>query len=187
MSDENLFDFFLNWLDADRRQAEIKYEDIRRRLITLLEIRGCTPAEDLASEAIIRFVQRLPAIIEATPKADPYLYTVAHNIYIDTLDDQFFPLPDDISERPQPRGDADEEEERLNKCLDGCLDELEAGTRRLVLAYYRWDKRTKKRFRKKVAKLLGISANALSLRVFKARRVLEACIEDCMGLHSTRK
>lgn len=187
MSDEDPFDFFLNWLDPDRDQAEKKYGDIRRRLIAMLELRGCTPAEDLASEAIYRFVRRLPAIAQATAEAIPYLYTVAHNLYLDTLDEQFFPLPDDASELPQHNTATDEEKEQFHQCLDRCVDELEGGTRKVVLAYYRWDKGAKIRFRKRLARVLGISRNALGIKIFNIRATLQACIESCMNLPSGRK
>jgi len=181
MSDEELFDFFLNWLDSDRDLAEKKFADIWRRLVMTLELRGCTPAEDLASDALYRFVRRLPSIAQDTVEPIPYLYTVARNLYIDLLDEQFLPLPDNLSELPQPDKASVEGKEELHKCLDHCLDKLEPGLRRIVLAYYRWDKSAKIKFHKRLAKVLGISVNALRIRVYRARIELQTCIEDCMG------
>lgn len=195
MSDDP-YDFFLRWLDPDRNLAEKKYEDIRRRLLTLIELRGWAPAEDLASDAIDRFVHRLPAIVEKTKEPIPYLSVVAHNIYIDSLDDNIHtdslddvsePLPPGVTGMAQPDGAVTEEVEMAHKCLDACLDELEPAKRRLVVAYYRWDEGGQIRFRRRLARLLGISRNALRIRVFNIRASLGACIENCLERHARRK
>jgi hypothetical protein len=60
---EESFDLFLSWLSEDREVAGRKYEDIRRRLITILECRRCTQPEEIADEALNRFIRRLPELI----------------------------------------------------------------------------------------------------------------------------
>jgi hypothetical protein len=44
---QEAFDALLDWLDPDREQAGIKYEQIRLRLIKIFTGRGCSDAEDL--------------------------------------------------------------------------------------------------------------------------------------------
>jgi DNA-directed RNA polymerase specialized sigma24 family protein len=181
--DEDPFDLFLSLLSPDRGTAERKFKDIRRRLVVMLDCRGCTCSEDLADEAILRFVRRLPNM-EQPFTGDPisYLYTVAYNLYLDYVQGQFLPLPDDFSEVPQPDEEAVKIKERLHQCLDACLGRMDSKSRELVLDYYRLEKRTKIDFRKSLARGLGISVNALRIRLHNIRGALEECIEECLGL-----
>jgi RNA polymerase sigma factor (sigma-70 family) len=181
--DEDPFDLFLSLLSSDRDTAEKKFKDLRRRLVVMLDCRGCTCSEDLADEAILRFVQRLPNMNPPyTGDPLPYLYTVANNLYIDYLKGQFPPLPDDFSEIPQPVEDDVKNKERLHACLDVCLDRMDPKSRELVLDYYRLEKQTRIDLRKSLALGLGISVNALRIRLFNIRSALEECIEECLGL-----
>ena len=51
---QEAFDALLKWLDSDREQAAMKYEEIRKRLIKIFTGRDCVEAEDLADETINR-------------------------------------------------------------------------------------------------------------------------------------
>jgi RNA polymerase sigma factor (sigma-70 family) len=181
--DEDPFDLFLSLLSPDRDVAEKKFKDIQRRLVIMLDCRGCTCSEDLADEAILRFVRRLPDM-DPPFTGDPisYLYTVAYNLYLDYVQKQFLPLPDDFSEVPQPDEDAARVKERLHQCLDACLGRMDSKSRELVLDYYRLEKQTKIDFRKSLARGLGISVNAMRIRLHNIRGALEGCIEECLGL-----
>ncbi|MET0623267.1 MAG: hypothetical protein ABW250_09830 [Pyrinomonadaceae bacterium] len=181
--DEDPFDLFLSLLSFDRDTAEKKFKDIRRRLVVMLDCRGCTCSEDLADEAILRFVRRLPNMDPPfTGDPLPYLYTVANNLHIDYAQKQFLPLPDDFSEVPQPDEDDVKNKERLHECLDACLDRMDPKSRELVFDYYRLEKQTKIDLRKSLALGLGISVNALRIKLFNIRSALEECIEVCLGL-----
>ena len=181
--DEDPFTLFLALLSPDRDVAEKKFRDTRRRLVVMLDLRGCPCSEDLADEAIFRFIRQLPALADRlTGGPLPYLYTVAYNLYLDHLQGRFVPLPDDASELPQPVEDPEGDKERLHECLDRCLDEIDPKSRELVLDYYRLDKQAKIDFRKTLAARLGISDNALRIRLHHIRGALGKCIEECMGL-----
>lgn len=180
---EQPFNFFLSSLSSDRDTAEKKLKDIRRRLVIMLDCRGCTCSEDLADEAMLCFAHRLPKM--DPPFAGdviPYLYTVAYNLYLDYIKKQFLPLPDDVMELPAPDEDAVNTKEQLYKCLDACLDSMDLKRRELVLDYYRLEKQSKIDFRKSLARELGISVNALRIRLHNIRADLEKCIEQCLGL-----
>jgi RNA polymerase sigma factor (sigma-70 family) len=173
---EQPFNFFLSSLSSDRDTAEKKLKDIRRRLVIMLDCRGCTCSEDLAHEAMLRFAHRLPNM--DPPFAGdviPYLYTVAYNLYLEYIEKQFLPLPDDFTEISQPDDDAVKAKEQLHKCLDTCLDGMDPKGRELVLDYYRLEKQSKIDFRKLLAQELGISVNALRIRLHNIR-------EQCLGL-----
>ena len=59
---QEAFDALLDWLDSDREQAGIKYEQIRSRLIKIFTGRGCIGPEDLADETINRVTRKLKEI-----------------------------------------------------------------------------------------------------------------------------
>ena len=177
---EESFNLFLSWLSLDRETAGRKYEDIRRRVIFMLECRGCTDAEDAADEAFNRFIRRLPELME-TYKGDPYPYilVVARNIQHEREKKQAVPLPENINEL---RADSVGEVEQLvQDCLDKCLGQLDIKNRDLLLDYYLNDKQEKIDFRKRLAKQLGIALNALRLRVHRIRSTVHACMDDCLG------
>ena len=180
---EQPFNFFLSLLSSDRDTAEKKLKDIRRRLVIMLDCRGCHCSEDLAHEAIVLFAHRLPKM--DPPFAGdviPYLYTVAYNLYLDYEKKRFLPLPDDFTEIPQPDEDAVKTKEQLHQCLDKCLDRMDPRSRDLVLDYYRLEKQNKIDLRKLLAEELGISVNALRIKLHNLRAGLEKCIEQCLGL-----
>ena len=180
---EQPFNFFLSTLSSDPDTAEKKLIDIRRRLVIMLDCRACTCSEDLADEAMLRFAHRLPKM-DPPFEGDviPYLYTVAYNLYLDYINKQFLPLPDDVTELPAPDENAINIKEQVYKCLDACLDGMDPKSRELVLEYYRLDKQNKIDLRKSLAGKLDISVNALRIRLHKIRANLEKCIERCLGL-----
>jgi len=182
--DENPFQFFLLWLSSDQEAAEKKLKDIRRRLIVLLDMRGCTVSEDLADESLLRFVRRLPMMVNSFKTDDPipYLYTTAYHLHLEQLQKQFMPLPDNVLELPQPDLGADLAEDQLHECLDRCLSGMKQEEREIVLAYYDWEKPAKIEFRKTLAQQLGMSANALRIKIYHIRNALQACIEECLGV-----
>jgi hypothetical protein len=84
--DARSFDALLQFLDADRELAGIRYEQIRKRLIRLFEWRGANEPENLADEAIDRVSRRLSEGIELR-SSDPFGYFagVAHLVYKEEL------------------------------------------------------------------------------------------------------
>jgi DNA-directed RNA polymerase specialized sigma24 family protein len=183
--DVDPFELFLSWLNPDRGAAEIKYNHIRRRLIVLLDLRGYPFSEDVADEAIHRFIRRLPALADSFTTKDPipYLYTTAYHVHLEQNRRKSLPLPDDVSELAQPEAEEEDvEEERLHQCLDKCLGGMDEEGRETALAYYQWERREKIECRKALAKRMGISTNALRIKVYHIRNVLQACIEECLGL-----
>ncbi len=180
---EESFNLFLSWLSVDRDAAGRKYEDIRRRLILILECRGSTQADSIADEAINRFIRRLPELIE-TYKGDPfpYILVIARNVQHERDKKPTLPLPDNVDElADDPPPEPDELKELIHDCLDKCLSTLETKNRDLLLDYYLNDKQEKIDFRKKLASQLGIAVSALRLRVHRLRCNVHGCMENCLG------
>jgi DNA-directed RNA polymerase specialized sigma24 family protein len=175
---EEAFNLFLSWLDNDQETAGKKYEGIRHRLIVMFDSRGCAQSEDLADETINRFIRRLPAIIDSIKDPIPYLHVVASNLYLEYIQKQSLPLPENHSEKTLSADD--DNTERVHECLDKCLSKLESKDRALVLDYYQKDKQAKIDFRKELARRWGLTANALRIKVHNIRTALHKCINDCL-------
>lgn len=179
---EESFNLFLSWLSTDREAAGRKYEDIRRRLIVILECRACFQPEDVADEAITRFIRRLPELIN-TYSGDPfpYILVIARNVQHEKDKKQPLPLPENLVELPAEPAEVDDVVDRIHECLEQCLSKLEPKNRNLLMDYYQNDKQDKIDFRKTLAKQLGIAANALRLRVHRLRTNLQTCLNNCLG------
>src|ERR1044071_2085308 len=88
------FNSLLDWLDPDREQAGIKYEDIRRRLIKIFTGRGCAEAEDLADETINRVTSKLNEIEkDFTGDRTRYFFGVANKVHMEYLRRKPPPVP----------------------------------------------------------------------------------------------
>jgi DNA-directed RNA polymerase specialized sigma24 family protein len=75
-------------------------------------------------------------------------------------------------------GESLEIQQRL-ECLERCLHELNSDQRAFVIDYYRDARRQKIERRREIAQRLGITMNALAIRVCRIRTALEASVEAC--------
>jgi DNA-directed RNA polymerase specialized sigma24 family protein len=180
---QDAFDTLLGWLDPDRDRAGRRYEDIRIRLIKIFTCRGCSDAEELADETINRVIAKMPDVAE-NYSGDPalYFYGVSHNVHLE------------YSRKSRLTGDTglesaslsanvaspDTESDAEYECLDRCLGRLSPESRRLVLEYYRHERKAKIDLRKRLAGELGIAVNALRIRAYRIRRTLEDCVHGCL-------
>jgi DNA-directed RNA polymerase specialized sigma24 family protein len=171
---QEAFDALLDWLDSDREQAGIKYEEIRARLVKIFTGRGCIDAEDLADETINRVTRRLSTIKEEfTGDPTRYFFGVANKIYMEYMRRK----PPQPSPFPPPDSKQMELEYR---CLEHCIDSLSEENRYLLLKYYGAEGRSKVEQRTKLAEELGIAPNALRIRAYRIRQGLQECVEKCI-------
>jgi DNA-directed RNA polymerase specialized sigma24 family protein len=171
---QEAFDALLDWLDSDREQAGIKYEEIRARLIIIFTGRGCVDAEDLADETINRVTQRLSTIKkEFTGDPTRYFFGVANFILMEYMRRKP-PQPS-----PFPPTDSNQVEVEF-RCLEQCMDSLSEENRYLLLKYYGAEGGSKIDQRKQLAEELGIAANALRIRAYRIRLGLQQCVEKCI-------
>ena len=171
------FEKLLRWLNSDRDVAGEKYEKIRRRLIHIFSCRSCPDSEDIADQTINVVASKIDWLIE-NYKGDPalYFYGVAKNIYREIW------KPKPPPEPPPPPRDAAEFEQRCS-CLEQCMErQLDGAEREVVLRYQEKTKREKIKVRKQIATELGISINALRIRVCHIHARLRPCIERCLRL-----
>lgn len=178
-SDQEAFDKLLAWLDPDRDKAGEKYNQIQFRLIRIFACQGCSGPEDLADETL-DVVMRKIDWLRANYQGDPalYFFGVAKKKHLEELRRR--PLPPLPLPEPVP-----EEIDRASECLDNCLEKLTAEDRRLVVRYHEESKGAKIRLRKQLAAELGVSINALRLRVFYLHTDLRECVDLCMRKFQT--
>ena len=171
---QEAFDALLAWLDSDREQAGIRYEQIRSRLIKIFTGRGCVEPEDLADETINRVTSKLREIEnEFTGDQARYFFGVANKVHLEYL----------RRKTPQPPSSLPEDSSRLEleyRCLESCVDRLTDEDRDLLLRHYGAKGRTEAERRKALAEELGISLNALRIRIYRIRQALKECVEKCI-------
>jgi DNA-directed RNA polymerase specialized sigma24 family protein len=166
-------DALLAWLAPTREQAGEKYEVIRQMLTRYFEWRHCIPAEEHADETIDRVARRLASgeQIRCTNRYR-YFHGVARNICLE--------LRKQKAHEAQLRWDVAAVPEHAcprTVCLNRCLTALSTGARELLEGYY-LDGRLE------LAAQLGITPNAVRLRVFKEKQKLKSCITRCVKLHN---
>ena len=168
------FNKLLRWLDPDPDKAGEKYELIRFRLIGIFSAKGCYDAEDLADETINVVASKSDWLIE-NYKGDKalYFYAVAKKIYLERVKPR--PKPP-----PSPPLPDHTEIERVGGCLDQCLEELSTADRALVLRYQEGERQDRIKNRKRLAEELGISTNALRIKVCHIHSHLRRCIQQCL-------
>ena len=169
--DQTAFDLMLCWLNPDREQAAHKYESVRRRLIEMFASRGFADAERLADDTIDRVSIKVPQISVGWV-GDPlhYFLAVAKMIMLENRRPAPAPLP--VPEPPDSN-----ELERQDRCLDHCLELVSQDERTVILEYVDG----KKKDRHDQAEKLGISANALRIRVYQIKKTITPCIKECLG------
>lgn len=179
------FEAVLMWLDPDRDRAAESRVLIHRRLTSYFERNHCPDAEELADQTFDR-VGKLLLEGKSVPSQnqEAYLRRVGFHILqeyrrkhraIDPLPDNFEQrdpdtLPGDTSERLK--------KERLHKCLDECLKDLETESRIMLLEYYSEDKTLKIDIRDRMATRLGIASGVLRNRIWRLRNNLHDCIAE---------
>lgn len=172
--DKEAFDKLLTWLDPDREKAAEKYQRIQLRLIRIFSAKGCSEAEDLADETFNVVTRKSDWLIQ-NYVGDPalYFYAVAKKIFLEQLKRKTLPEP--------PPAPDHSEIERQCTCLDECLERLTTPRERdIVLRYHQKEKKEKIRERKQLARELGISLNALRIRIWHIHTRLRPCVQECL-------
>lgn len=178
------FEALLGWLDPDRERAGEKYEKIRQGLTKVFTWNLSGDAEGLTDETISRVARKVVGLRE-TYKGDPalYFYGVAKRLTLERRRAAILEVPleqaRNVAAAPtEPEGG--EDDEHVYECLRRCMEQLTPDNRRLISAYYLYEKQDKIDSRREMAKRLGIEPNALRVRVHRIRTTLEECIERCI-------
>lgn len=173
---ESAFEELLSWLDSDREEAGLKYKTIHDGLVKVFSRRGFSKAEDAADEVINRVVSKLPEL-RRTFHGSPhrYFYGVAKKVLLEyeRRELKFIPLTGAEMDVASPEAP----DELVFDCLAACKQRLTVPQRKTVESYVR---NSKPEQRAKLAKHLGITLEALRVRVFRILGTLRRCVDDCL-------
>jgi DNA-directed RNA polymerase specialized sigma24 family protein len=175
----------LQRLAPDRDLAGERYVELSRRLRAVFLYRQCPDPDELVRETLDRAGRKLLELGSRFEGGNPapYVFGVAWNVARESFRRPSAEPLDDGRQIPDPSSaDAEEDTEIRSICLDRCLERLPEDDRDLALKYYRGAKRAKIRQRATLADELGVSANALRLKVHRITRRLRECVFECMDL-----
>jgi DNA-directed RNA polymerase specialized sigma24 family protein len=185
-----VFNRLLEWLDDGVESHGERYVEMRRRLVLYFERRHRPHADELADETLNRISRTLErsGVIVTRPPAR-YCYVIARFVLLEDYRREARHVRLHESETLlgslpgcgcalEPDLGLVIQQQRLD-CLDHCLLALKPEQRELVVEYYRDTGRQKIERRRDIAGRLGITMNALGIRVCRIRDVLTECMERC--------
>ena len=161
------------------------YQDLRLRLYKYFVWKGCPglKADRLADETIDRVASKLETGVEIE-SIPSYSCETARYVFLEFLrSDKEIAAGDELPEIPYEPEDPDEGDPRI-PCLRECLSESPevSEDRKLILGYYGGLGSEKlKTERKRLAKEMGLSSNALKVRACRLRIRLEKCVTKCLA------
>ena len=185
------FKRFLSWLDEGTDSRGERYIEIRRRLISYFDRKGCTASGEMADETLNRVARRLEeegTIRDATPAQ--YCYVTAKFVLLEHFrkpEHQQVSL-DGLSRADQLASSrssisfldaATARKEKLDECLGRCLQKLTPASRDLIESYYQGEREAKIQHRRELAARLGLSMNAITIPACRIRPDLEGCVRKC--------
>jgi DNA-directed RNA polymerase specialized sigma24 family protein len=173
------FEALLEWLDPDRDEAALRFEQIRGGLVRMFASKGLMDAEFYADQTVDRVIKRLPEIRETyTDEPVKYFHGVARFILLEAARRR--EIPTDILPECLPRVGAVDTE--LAGCLRKCLKSLPKEKHALIHDYHVYDGHEKIDSHREMADELSITIGALRTRAHHVRATLEACVRKCMNL-----
>lgn len=176
---EESFAKFLARLSPDKELAGAEYEKLRLMLIKLFDWRGAHFPEECADETLNRVARKIDSG-EVIRDIVSYCHAIARLVFLESLKhpdrkrislDELAPI---VALDSEP-----ESEDNQRQCFKDCLRELPAASQRLILDYYREEKRDKITNRMRLARELAIPLNALRSRAQRVRNKLEECVKRC--------
>jgi DNA-directed RNA polymerase specialized sigma24 family protein len=172
---EEQFNGLLDWLDSNRDNAARKYALIQLRLVRFFAARGCVDAEDLSDRCINIVTTKLEELRSYVGDPALYFLGVAKYVLLEYQRKIHRPPPP-----PTPPPDP-EPDPSLEICLKRCVSELPPDDQVLVFDYEEAEKQARIQKRKHLATDLGITINALRIKIFRLHKQLRECIEQCLA------
>jgi hypothetical protein len=185
------FNHLLSWLDQGGNSEGQSYLEIRRRLAAYFDRKNCRAPDELADETMNRVARKLEELgtIETETPAK-YCYVIARFVFLEDLrtrakDQQLRgELLQQGGHAPEDRSQEEAWRQRMD-CLRQCASKLDQANRQLILGYYFGEEQVKIANRRALARDLGITANALTIRACRIREKLEQCVRECTRRHET--
>jgi DNA-directed RNA polymerase specialized sigma24 family protein len=178
----------LEWLDDGTASDGRTYLEMRRRLVAYFDRRNRPAADVLADDTLNRIgrtLEKCGSIVTRPPAR--YCYVIARFVLLEDLRRERLHVPFDEMRaensiewrRTADRACAASVEDRRVDCLDRCLLTLKPEQRTLVVEYYSEVHQRRIDRRRDLAARLGITMNALGIRVCRIRGALETCVDAC--------
>jgi DNA-directed RNA polymerase specialized sigma24 family protein len=174
------FDGLLRSLDSDTDSAGAIYQEMRGKLTSFFECRGCPFPEDHADETINRVAKRISEgeDIRDLPK---YFFGVARLLFLEIQKERARELQALNNLPAAVSSSSDSREQRLD-CLRHCLESISSEQRDLIIGYYQGEKIAKIKNRQRLSERLQIPINTLRMRALRLRDKLEECVENCLNI-----
>jgi DNA-directed RNA polymerase specialized sigma24 family protein len=180
------FAHLLARLDADADRAAAEYERLRLTLVKFFDWRGAWPPDECADETIDRLVAKLE-LETSIDDVRRYAYGIARLVLLERLRRQAQTPIDEHPDLSNLRAPSlATATAPLHECFERCLAALPDETRALVLGYYVAEGHAKIENRRRLARSMGISDNALRSRVQRIRDGLERCAHACADAAETQ-
>jgi RNA polymerase sigma factor (sigma-70 family) len=188
MKDRNIlqphqFEALLKLFSDNREEAGKFYEAVRRRLVQFFLSKSCDHAEQLADETLNRVATKADTYDPARNiRPTTFIFGFASKVYLEYLrrpDRDSVPL-EAGGAHSAPAASPVVEDETEFECLDACLQTLSVEDRELVIKYYSREQAERIEMRRQLAEFLGVSQDALHVRVYRIRRNLRKCVDECV-------
>jgi hypothetical protein len=176
------FEKLLGWLASDSNNSGDSYRRFQSRAIQVLVSRGCVDAEALVDEASNRMAVRIDVLTEKYPEPMRCWMGFVDKVYLEWLRDQRKVANAEEQPPPLPPDELEREElEREDNCLERCLRDFTPVERDLFTRYFGGERRSRIKDRKKLAKDLKLTPNALRIQAHRLRKRARICMEECLG------
>jgi DNA-directed RNA polymerase specialized sigma24 family protein len=180
------FENLLRRLNPERECAGVAYEDLRWRLRRFFEWNCRSEAEDLVDETFDRVAQKLDE--QEILDVIAFAWGIAWKVRLEANKRaaRIVAIPDEHKDRQSSMELRDTEEKvhakidqgRQLRCLQMCLQPLSENDRKLFVGYYRLVDNPVE-VRQRLATSLGLTMNALRVRVNRVRDRVERCVDRC--------
>jgi DNA-directed RNA polymerase specialized sigma24 family protein len=175
---EEALEGLLARLGPDRDVAAAEYQRLHRRLLAFFESHGSLEPERDADETLDRLARKLREG-HAIRDVPAYLHGLARNVLRETW--RRARREEGAREALRAVAPAPAPDARLWDCFDRCLAELDSERASLLVAYYSAARTSNRAWRIELAASRGLSANALRIRVFRAREALRESLRRCLA------
>lgn len=177
--DATAFDRLLKVLEPDASSANEGFRRCRTKLVKFFVWRRCEDPDNLADETTTRLLKKILSGQEiSSDHPYNYVFAIASNVFLEYLRNKkktgIQTDLDEVHELPAPVGNED--------CYSMCLAQLSSEKREFLESYY-LDSIDRVEF----ARENGLTINALRLQVFRYKKALNVCVENCLRrLNSAR-
>jgi len=180
------FTLFLRALDPDPEVAGMRYETLRQKLMRFFERRGLNNSDDAADAVIDRTIKRMSSGEKIENTIEAYALGVARMYALElvtrgpkgvSIDDEDF----GVELVAENASNLEAEKGWLLQHLDACLEKLSHADRLLLIDYFHVDEgETAIEHRQKIAERLGLSMNALRIKINRLKGRVEKYLEERM-------